>query len=334
MKEAYLYKKRAGKLVECALCNRRCKIPAGARGNCGVRMNQGGKLYAMTYAKPCSIAVDPIEKKPFFHFLPGTESLSIATVGCNFHCLHCQNWEISQAAWDAGPQTEVPPEEIIKLAKKYDTPSISYTYTEPTIFYEYAKDTSALARKAGIKNTFVTNGYMTKEMLADYKTLDAARVDVKGDERFYREVCGGIEMEHVLQSIRAMHKKGIWTEVVTLIIPGYNDNEDSVRQIAEFVKATDADMPLHFTAFYPAHKMQNVPATTRDSLVRARQLALDIGVHYVYCGNTYAGDPFENTFCPKCGELVIKRGGFTVAENRLTKGNKCPHCSTKIALVA
>ncbi|MFC2174639.1 AmmeMemoRadiSam system radical SAM enzyme [archaeon] len=330
MKEAYLYKKAAEKAVDCQLCNRRCHIPESGRGNCQIRENIRGTLYAMTYAKPCSINVDPIEKKPLFHFLPGTQSLSIATVGCNFHCAHCQNWQISQAAWEAGPQREIPPAEVVRLAGEYETPSISYTYTEPTIFYEYAKDTSVLAKEKKIKNVFVTNGYMTKEMIKDYKQLNAANVDIKGDEEFYKKVCGGIELEHVLESIKLLKKKKVWVEVTNLIIPGYNDDEASILQISEFVHDLDPNMPLHFSAFFPQHKMRNVLPTTRDKLARAHAIALDVGVNYVYCGNTYPGDPFENTVCPNCGELLIKRHGFSLLEDHVHK-KKCHACGTKIA---
>ncbi len=274
--------------------------------------------------------MDPIEKKPLFHFLPGTDSLSIATVGCNFHCLHCQNWEISQASWEQSPSNDTSPEEVIEAANRFHAPSISYTYTEPTIFYEYAKEISALARNQGIKNVFVTNGYMTKEMLKDYKELDAANVDIKGNAEFYKKVCGGIDFEKVLDSIRLMRKKKTWVEITNLIIPGYNDDLDSINQIAEFVKDTDASMPLHFTAFYPQYKMKNVPPTKREVLVKAREVALEVGVKFVYCGNTYPGDEFENTYCSNCGELMIKRHGFTLLENSVEKG-KCSNCKTKIA---
>ncbi|MCK4327618.1 MAG: AmmeMemoRadiSam system radical SAM enzyme [Candidatus Diapherotrites archaeon] len=330
MKEAYLYKKLKDKAVQCSLCNRRCKIPEGGRGNCQVRENIRGTLYAMTYAKPCSVNTDPIEKKPLFHFLPGTETLSIATVGCNLHCQHCQNWEISQAAWEAGPQREVPPSEVVRLAGEYKTPSISYTYTEPTIFYEYAKDTSVLAHKQKIKNVFVTNGYMTKEMLKDYKELDAANVDVKGNEEFYKKVCGGVEMQHVLDSIKRMKRNKTWVEVTNLIIPGQNDDNASILQISEFVHDLDPNMPLHFSAFFPAYKMRNTNPTPRETLVKAREIALESGVKYVYCGNTYPGDPFENTHCPNCGEALIKRHGFALLESHVDKG-KCHSCGQKIA---
>ncbi len=330
MREAAFYRKSKGNSVDCFLCSRRCHIPEGATGTCRVRKNIGGKLYAMTYAKPVSISLDPIEKKPLFHFLPGTKSLSLATVGCNFRCLFCQNWEISQASWDKGPQEEVPPEEIARLARERGAPSISFTYNEPTVFYEYARDIAALAHESGIKTTYITNGYMTKEMLADFRELDAANVDIKGNEKFYRDVCGGVEMEHVLETIKTMRKKKIWVEATNLIIPGYNDDDGSIRQISEFCRDTDPDMPLHFTAFYPQYKMLDTPPTPREALVRARKIALDEGVKYSYCGNTYPGDPYENTYCPNCGALLVERHGFSLVKNNIKNG-RCPECGAKIA---
>ena len=330
MKEASLYKKAENDSVDCFLCSRRCHIPKGATGACRVRKNIGGKLYAMTYAKPAAISMDPIEKKPLFHFLPGTQSLSIATVGCNFRCLFCQNWEISQTPWDKGPQQEVSPEEIVHLAREGNAPSISFTYNEPTVFYEYARDISRLAHRKGIKTTYITNGYMAAEMLDGFGALDAANVDIKGNEKFYRDVCGGVEMEHVLETIKTMRKKGIWVEATNLIIPGYNDDDGSIRQISEFCRDTDPDMPLHFTAFHPDYKMPDAPPTPRETLVRARQIALETGVKYSYCGNTFPGDPYENTYCPNCGALLVERHGFALVKNSITKG-RCPECGAKIA---
>ncbi len=331
IKEAMLWKKLSGKKVQCELCNRHCILDSGQVGVCGVRENIDGKLFTLVYGDVVSYAVDPIEKKPLFHFLPGTASFSLATVGCNFKCLHCQNWQISQAKPGEVPSIQMMPEDIVALAKKTGSSSIAYTYVEPTVFFELAYDTSKLAVEDGLANVFVTNGYMTKKgwkTLAPY--LHGANIDIKGDERFYQEVCGGVHLKPVLESVKIAKKLGVWVEVTNLIIPGYNDNEETIQTIIDFVKKTDKDMPLHFTAFYPAYKMLDVPPTSRDTLVRARELALDEGLHHVYIGNVLPGDPYENTYCPNCGELLVQRHGFQVVALNIDQGT-CPKCGAKIA---
>jgi pyruvate formate lyase activating enzyme len=226
---------------------------------------------------------------------------------------------------------DLPPERVVEEALRTGCKSIAYTYTEPTVFFEYALDTSRIARRKGLKNVFVTNGYMTPEMIEEYDCLDAANVDVKGDQDFYREVCGA-EMQGVLDSIRLLHEKGVHVEVTNLIIPGYNDDKDSITQISEFVKDLDPDVPLHFSAFYPCYKLTEPPRTKRETLVKARKIALEEGVNYVYCGNTFPGDPFDNTYCPNCGAKVIERQGFSVTRVSL-EGNKCPECGHKVRVV-
>jgi pyruvate formate lyase activating enzyme len=248
---------------------------------------------------------------------------------------NCQNWTISQSTVDNVPVQDTKPEQVVKGALASDCKSIAYTYTEPTIFYEFARDVSELAVKKKLKNVFVTNGYMSREMLKDYgQLLDAANVDVKGDERFYKEICGNADMQPVLDNIKRLRHEGVWVEVTNLIIQGYNDDKDSIRQISEYCAKVDKDMPVHFTAFYPQYLMTNVPQTPRELLVKARSIALDSGVRYAYCGNTFPGDPFENTYCPDCNALVVKRHGFDVIANYSVKRDgsaSCPNCGHTIA---
>ena len=332
MKEAYLYKKEAKEKVRCFLCSHRCLIADGKRGICRVRENKKGILYSLVYEKLISSHVDPIEKKPFFHFLPGSKAFSIATMGCNFRCLHCQNHEISQL-----PEREVTiigekvsSEDIVTMALKYNCASISYTYTEPTIFFEYAYDTAKIASKKRLKNTFVTNGYMTAEaldMIAPY--LDGANVDLKAfSEKFYKEVCGA-KLKPVLESIAKMHDLGIWVEVTTLIIPTLNDSEEELRKIARFIRSLSPEIPWHVSAFYPTYKMLDKPRTSPETIRYARQIGLEEGLRYVYTGNV-PGEEGENTACPHCNNILIRRWGYQISESGITEG-KCPHCGTSIA---
>lgn len=329
--EARLYNKLEDNLVRCFLCNHRCKIADGKRGICGVRENREGILYTLIYGKVVAQHIDPIEKKPLFQFQPGSLSYSIATVGCNFRCLHCQNWEISQMPKDLRriEGIEITPEEIVERAVETRCKSISYTYTEPTIFFEYAYDCSRLAKERGLKNIFVTNGYMTRECLDELKgLLDAANVDVKSfSEEFYKRVCGA-RFAPVLEAIDYMRRLGIWVEVTTLIIPTQNDSEEEIREIAKWIYKTDPSMPWHISAFYPAYKMTHLPRTPVSIIDRAREIGLEEGLKYVYTGNV-PGDPGESTYCYNCKRLVIERFGFTVRRNLIKKA-ACPHCGVRI----
>ncbi len=328
MREAMFYEKLPDGSVKCCLCYRECLIPAGKSGFCRVRKNVDGRLYAMTYARPCSVEVDPIEKKPFYHFMPGELALSIATVGCNFSCLHCQNWEISQASPGDVPEHELLPEKIVELAQDYKARIIAYTYTEPTVFYEYAYDTGVLARENGLKNVFVTNGYAKPEAVEKSREfLDAVRVDLKGDEQHYQKVCGGAHLENVLNTIKEYYKTGMHLEIITLTIEGYNDKEDWVRQMAGFLKDLDPGIPWHFTRFFPAWKMLDVTVTSFEVLKKMREWAVDEGMQYVYIGNVE--NEYDNTYCHNCGELLIKRYGFSVVENNIKDG-RCPACGARI----
>ncbi len=329
MKEAMFYTKMGDNKVKCGLCRFRCLIPEGRRGICGVRENRDGVLYSLVYGKAVAEHVDPIEKKPLYHFLPGSTSFSIATAGCNFRCLHCQNYSISQAPRELPeiPGFELAPETIVRKALAAGCRSISYTYTEPTIFYEYAYETAILANKAGLKNVFVTNGYITPEALAEISPyLDAANVDLKGfSEKFYGEVVHAM-LSEVLESILEYKKLGIWLEITTLIIPNHNDSDDELRAIAKFIaEKVGVDTPWHVTQFYPTYKLTDQPRTPVATLRRARQFGLDAGLRYVYEGNV-PGEGGENTYCPNCSELLIKRYGYFIESSRMEEG-KCPECN-------
>ncbi|MBE9503821.1 MAG: AmmeMemoRadiSam system radical SAM enzyme [Proteobacteria bacterium] len=333
MKEALLYDKLEKDRVYCYLCQFHCKIAEGKRGICGVRENRGGTLYTLVYDRIVSRAVDPIEKKPLFNFMPGSTSYSIATVGCNFRCLHCQNYEISQMPRHKEARIvgeKVTPAEIVAEAKKYNCKSISYTYTEPTIFFELAYDTAKLAHHEGIKNVFVSNGYMTKEMLDMIDGyLDGINVDLKAfTEEHYKKVCGA-KLQGVLDSLKYIKKLGIWLEVTTLVIPGYNDSDESFQNIAQFIKnELGEEVPWHVTAFYPTYKLLDAPRTSAETLRRARNIGQRAGLRYVYEGNI-PGEGGENTYCYNCGEILIERYGYRIIKNSVIN-NCCPACNSQI----
>ncbi len=311
-------------------------IETGKRGKCGVRENQNGKLFALNYGKIITRNIDPIEKKPFFHFLPGTLSYSIATVGCNFSCKNCQNWDISQSPKPASPVLgeDLTPEEIVEDAIKNNCPSIAYTYTEPTIFLEFALDTMKIARKKGIKNVWVSNGFMSEEsakLVIPY--LDANNIDIKSfSEEFYKENCGG-KLQPVLDTAKLMKKSGVWVEITTLAIPTLSDSEDNFKKIAQFIKnELGVETPWHITQFSEAlsWKLQDLYETPIGTLKTAYKIGKEIGLKYVYTGNV-PGLRTEDTFCPKCGELAINRAGYVV--NRYDKTGKCPKCGEDLNLI-
>ncbi len=333
MKEAMLYEKLEDKKVRCFLCAHGCHISSGKRGICAVRENIDGTLYSLVYGKVISANIDPIDKKPLFHFYPGSTSFSIATVGCNFRCEHCQNYEISQFPRERPdvpiPGNDMTPEDIVNLAERNRCKSISYTYTEPTIFFEFAYDCAKLAHEKGIKNVFVSNGYTSPEatrLIAPY--LDGNNIDLKGGAEFYKKICHA-KVEPVKETIKLMKELGVWVEVTTLIIPGHNDSEVDLRSIAEFIKSIDPAMPWHVTQFYPTYKMTDVPRTPVRTLRWARQMGLDIGLKYVYEGNV-PGEGGENTYCPNCKELLIHRFGFSIGEIKMKNG-KCINCGMQLA---
>ena len=333
MREAMFYEKLDDNLVNCNLCSHRCsRIADSKRGICGVRENRGGKLYSLVYGKVVARSVDPIEKKPLFHFLPGSRSYSIATVGCNFRCDNCQNYDISQLPKVRGiiVGEDVSPEEIVLAAKLNNCASIAYTYSEPTIFFEYAYDIAKLASKEGIKNVFVTNGYITPEALREISPyLDAANIDLKSfSDDFYRKNCGAL-LEPVLDSIRLYKSLGIWTEITTLIIPTLNDSEEELRKIAEFIKnEVGEETPWHITQFHPTYKLIDLPKTPVTILRRAREIGLETGLRYVYEGNV-PGETGENTYCHNCGKTLVQRFGYHIQENKI-KNSACTYCGAKI----
>jgi pyruvate formate lyase activating enzyme len=332
MKEAMFYESMTENRVRCNLCNHRCKIKERKRGVCGVRENRGGKLYSLVYGKIIAEHIDPIEKKPLFNFLPGSRAFSIGTVGCNFHCKHCQNSDISQYPHEHGGEIigqDRTPDQIVTAAKAAGCETIAYTYTEPTIFYEFAYDTAVLARKEEIKNVFVSNGHISAEaarQIAPY--LDAINVDLKAfTDKFYKEVCGS-RLNPVLETIRLMKELDVWVEVTTLIIPGLNDGEQELRDIARFVKSVGQEIPWHVSRFYPAYKLLDRPSTPAATLRYARDIGMEEGLRYVYEGNV-PGEGGENTHCYACGARLIERYGLTLTRNRLQDG-KCPGCGAEI----
>lgn len=328
-KEAMLYEKLEDKRVRCKLCAHGCQISEGALGICQVRQNRKGTLYSLVYGKPVALNVDPIEKKPLFHLYPGSTSFSISTVGCNFKCEFCQNWRISQASVSGFTGRSVEPQEVVDSAKDHGCQSISYTYTEPTIFFEYAYDIARLAYLEGMANVFVTNGYMTAEALktiAPY--LDGANVDLKSfQDDYYRRLCKA-KLEPVLSSIRLMRELDIWVEVTTLILPGQNDSKAELAQIANFIAEVGIEIPWHISRFHPDYKMTHLHSTPVDTLKLAIDIGKQAGLRYVYVGNV-PGEESESTFCFDCGRLLIQRYGFTVLKNEVREG-RCPSCGVSI----
>jgi len=332
IKEAILWRACGERRVACSLCAHRCTIAPGKLGICGVRRNDAGRLFTLVYGEVIAAHVDPIEKKPFHHFLPGTTSFSIATVGFNFRCSFCQNWEISQARAGSAPApagSRLMPEDIVREALARGCRSVSYTYTEPTIFFEYAADTARLARASGLRNAFVTNGYMTPEALeAAAPWLDAANVDLKAfRDETYRKTCRA-RLEPVLATIRLMKKLGIWVEITTLVVPGLNDGDDEIAAIARFIAGVDPDMPWHISRFHPDYECTDVPATPVGTLEKALAIGRREGLRYIYVGNVPGGS--EDTACPVCGRTLVRRRGFQVGANGI-RDAKCPECGTRIA---
>ncbi len=316
--------------VECGVCPQACRIGPDERGTCGTRENRKGTLYTLVYARPCSLALDPIEKKPFFHVLPGSTALSLATAGCNLSCRACQNWEISQARPEQIPSIPLAPDGVVSLARQKGASLVACTYTEPVIFSEYALDIARAGRRAGVRTVLVSNGYIQEQPLADLcREIAAYKVDLKGfDEAFYKQHTGG-ELRHVLETLRRLRRQGTWTEIVNLVIPTLNDSEAETRALARFVRDDlGPDVPVHFTRFHPAYRLQNLPSTPVATLDRCRAVAIAEGLRFVYLGNV-PGHPGENTYCPRCGKVLIRRLGMAVTEVRLKSG-ACPYCQQPI----
>ncbi len=329
--EAMFYEKLPDQAVACNICPRACRVPDGERGWCGVRQNRGGVYKTLVYGKICSAHVDPIEKKPMYHYLPGTTAFSVATAGCNFECKFCQNWEISQARPEQIASADLPPQRMVDIAKARNVPTLAFTYTEPTVFYEYMHDSAALARKAGVGSVMISNGFMQEKPLRQLcQHLTGVKVDFKAcREKFYREICRG-QLKPVQDTILLCKKIGIHLELVVLIVPTLNDTEEELKDLAKWVMDNvGPDVPLHFSRFTPMYRLKNLPPTPVKTLEQAHKIARDAGIHYVYLGNV----PFHeanHTYCPKCGKLLIQRVGYLVRENHLTEKATCPQCGSTV----
>lgn len=316
--------------IECTLCPRHCKLALGRRGDCRVRANVDGKLFSLVYGNPCSVHVDPIEKKPVFHMLPGSTAFSVATAGCNLHCLYCQNWEISQQAPEETRNMNLPPEDVVAQALRAGCQSIAYTYSEPIVFYEYTLDTSRLANNRNVRNIIVTAGYIEQEPLIELcKVTQAASVNLKGiTDEFYRKMCQAT-LKPVQDALITLKKKGVWVEVINLMIPTWNDSDNDIRLLARWVKENlGKETPLHLSRFWPMHQLQNLPPTPVATLSRAWDISRTEGLDYVYVGNI-PEHPGNNTSCPSCGKVIIKRYGYQILENHLDHG-KCGYCQLTI----
>jgi len=320
----------SGGEIQCELCPHRCRVSKGKRGLCRVMENREGKYYSLVYGNPCALHLDPIEKKPFFHVLPGTGSFSLATAGCNFQCKFCQNWEISQAYPEDVYSLDVSTEMVVQKAKEVNASSVAYTYVEPTIFFEYMLDIGQLVKKAGLLNVCHSNGFINPEPLRELcKVLDAANIDLKGfTERFYHELCSG-DLNPVLETLKTLKKEKVHLEITNLVIPTKNDDVSSIREMCLWIKKElGPETPIHFSRFYPLYKLKNLPPTPVSTLENACEIAISTGLEYVYIGNV-PGHKGENTFCPRCKRLIIKRTGFMVGEVHIKNG-KCGYCGKPI----
>ncbi len=317
-------------IVQCDLCPKKCLVKPGQSGECRVRINVDGKLVATTYGRPCSAHVDPVEKKPLFHFLPGTGIFSIATVGCNLHCKNCQNWEISQENPENIKAHSLPPAALVAAARRQGCESVAYTYTDPIVFYEYTLDSCMAAQEAGLRNVLVTAGYINPDPLKKLcQYVDAANIDLKAfSDKFYREFCDAT-LSPVLDTLVSAKELGVWVEVTNLIIPTLNDSDGDLRDLCRWIaKNMGTETPLHFSRFFPRYKMKNLPPTPATTLDRAREIARAEGLKHVYIGNVMSKDG-ENTLCPACGKMLIERSRYTIITNNLKDG-ACPACGHKV----
>ncbi|WP_310441383.1 AmmeMemoRadiSam system radical SAM enzyme [Sulfurimonas sp.] len=332
---AWLSKKLDSGKILCQACAHACKLDEGEYGICGVRRVEGGELKLLVYGLAAAVNIDPIEKKPMFNFLPSSRAFSFGTVGCNFSCKFCQNFDISQYPKEHAHRIvgrELSPEKIVELALENGCESIAYTYNEPIVFFEYTYDTAKIAHEKGLKNIYVTSGYETRkaiDLLAPY--IDGMNIDIKGfTEEFYKEICGA-RLKPVLEAVKYAHEKGIWVEITTLLIPGKNDSDEEIRGIAKFIAEVDKSMPWHLSAFHPMYKMLDVPRTPESTLLRAYKIGVEEGLKYVYIGNVDNED-YESTYCPNCKKRVIDRSGNIgqFVTNELDKNGICPYCSYKL----
>lgn len=324
------WRELADKRIACELCPRQCRVADRERGTCGVRENRDGKYYTLVHSRPCTAHVDPIEKKPFYHVLPGQTAFSLAAPGCNMECKFCQNWEIAQVRPEQVRTMDASPADMIRIARERGAPAIACTYSEPTVWSEYVYDIAVTANAAKIRSLMVSNGFIRQQPMSELcEVLSAVKIDLKSyTEKFYREQCRG-ELRPVLDTLRLLSKRSIWFEIVVLLIPGLNDDEKELRSLVRFVREElGAEVPLHFTRFKPSYRMMNIPSTPVRTLERAREIANDEGLHYVYVGNVL-GHPGNHTYCPGCKVPIVKRSGLSLIENRLTSG-KCPDCGRVI----
>ena len=331
LREAMFYKKLADGTVQCLLCPRQCTLRDGMRSFCRVRENSGGTLKTLVYELPCAVHVDPIEKKPIYHMLPGSSAYSIATAGCNLRCKFCQNWQISQAPPEDTDNMKLPCSAVIENAKKAGCRSIAYTYSEPTVFYEYAIETAKLAKKEGIKNIFKTGGFINADPLYELcNYLDAANVDLKGfDKKYLNEICAE-DLDTVLKALLIYKKKGVWLEITNLVVPTLNEDMGTIKNMCIWIKDNlGRDVPLHFSRFWPTYKLKNLYPTPMETLIEARDIAISIGLKFVYIGNI-PEHKSNNTYCPSCKSLVIERKGYFIAQNNIIDSS-CKYCSEKIA---
>lgn len=330
IKEARHYEKLPEQKVKCVLCPRECVVADLERGTCGVRENRGGVYYTLVHSRPCSLNADPIEKKPLFHYLPGSGSFSLATAGCNMECLFCQNWEISQFRPEQVPAQHITPEQIVTLAIARGCKSIACTYSEPVVFYEYMYDIGKEARARGVGSVMISNGYILEKPMRELlEHLNGVKIDLKSiRDGFYRELCRG-KVQPVLDTLKVIKSENKWLEIVVLLIPTHNDSLEDIGDLCSWVMDNlGPDVPVHFTRFHPTYRLKDVPSTPPSTLQKARETGLSKGLHYVYAGNV-PGNPGESTYCPKCKTLLIERKGFFVASNALV-GGKCPKCSESI----
>ncbi|MBN2185789.1 MAG: AmmeMemoRadiSam system radical SAM enzyme [Candidatus Krumholzibacteriota bacterium] len=328
--EASFYTRLEDSRVRCGLCPHQCTIPPGGKGICGVRSNIGGTLYSLVYGRPCSIHIDPIEKKPFFHFFPGSSALSLSTVGCNMSCKFCQNWQISQSKPDDISVRFLLPETIVSKAAEQGVRSIAYTYGEPVVFYEYMNDIARIARKAGIFSAVVSNGYYSPEAIKSLcANIDAIKIDLKSfDDSYYRNICGA-SLAPVLDTLKSIKSTGLWLEIVYLMVPTLNDDPVMIREMARWlVENLGPDVPVHFSRFYPAYRLSNLPPTPVASLEKAWEICREEGIRYVYIGNV-TDHRAENTFCHNCGKKIISRRGYSIQAIDMVDG-KCLHCKSAI----
>ena len=319
-------------IVQCLLCPRKCVLDVGQRGVCTVRINKEGKLYTLGYGNPVAIHIDPMEKKPFFHVAPGEPVFSLAVAGCNMRCIFCQNWQISQSRPDETENYHLSPEEIVEKTIENNCKFIAYTYTEPTVFYEYMLDIAKLARAKGLKNTMHSCGYINPQPLRELlKYMDAVNIDLKGfTEEFYAKIGLLAQLKPVLETLKIIKEEGVWLEITNLIIPNFNDDPQKIKEMCIWIKENLGDeVPLHFSRFVPNFKLQNLPPTPIEKLEEAYKIAKDVGLKYVYIGNV-PGHKGENTYCPNCGKIVVKRIGYEILENNIKDG-KCKFCGYKIA---